>query len=63
MHLKRNNIFNNELQTRFIKNVGNEELDDCTFNLWKSELLRELPDFWESMDESIKPRRRFSHSS
>lgn len=62
MYLKRNHLLNNELQTRPIKNIGNEELDDFTFNLWKSELLRELPDFWESMDEPTRPRRRFSSS-
>jgi hypothetical protein len=26
-----------------------EELDDSTFNNWKSELEKELPSFWEEM--------------
>jgi len=63
MYLKRNHLFNNELQTKLIKNINNEEIDDPTFTLWKSELEKELPMFWESMDEPIKPRRPFSHSS
>jgi hypothetical protein len=63
MYLKRNQIISNELQTQLIKTVNNEELDDPTFTLWKSELQKELPMFWESIEEPIKPRRRFSHSS
>ena len=63
MYLKRNHLLNNELQTHFIKNLNKEELNDSTFNLWKSELQKELPMFWESMEEPIKPRRKFSHSS
>ena len=27
-----------------------EELDDSTFNVWKSELQKELPSFWEEMN-------------
>ena len=61
--MKRNHLFNNELQSKLIKNINNEEIDDPTFTLWKSELEKELPMFWESMDEQIKPRRAFSHSS
>lgn len=63
MYLKRNHLFNNELQTHFIKNINKEELNDSTFTLWKLELQKELPMFWESMEEPIKPRHRFSHSS
>lgn len=63
MYLKRNHLFNHELHTYLIKNVNKGELDDSTFGLWKLELQKELPMFWESMDESIKPRNRFSHSS
>jgi len=63
MYMKRIHLFNNELQTQLIKNKNQEELDDSAFTLWKSELQKELPMFWESMDEPIKPRRRFSHSS
>ncbi len=63
MYLKRNHLFNNELQTCLIKNLNKEDLDDSTFSLWKLELQKELPMFWESMEEPIKSRRRFSHSS
>lgn len=63
MYLKRNHLFNHELHTYLIKNINKEGLDDSTFGLWKLELQKELPMFWESMDESIKPRNRFSHSS
>jgi len=63
MYLKRNHLFNNDLQTHFIKNINEEVMDDSTFTLWKSELEKEIPMFWQSMDEPIKPRRRFSHSS
>jgi hypothetical protein len=63
MYLKRNHLFNHELHTYLIKNVNKEELDDSTFSVWKLELEKELPMFWESMEEPIKPRNRFSHSS
>ncbi len=29
-----------------------EELDEPTFNLWKSELQKELPSFWQEMNET-----------
>ncbi len=40
--------------TVFITNVPRkvEELDDYTFDLWKNELKKELPVFWESMNNS-----------
>ena len=63
MYLKKNHLFNDELQTKLIKTINNEELDDPTFTLWKSELQKELPMFWESIEEPIKPRRKFSSSS
>ena len=28
---------------------NNKEIDDLTFNLWKTELKKELPCFWDSM--------------
>jgi hypothetical protein len=28
---------------------NNNEITDSTFNLWKSELQKSLPEFWESM--------------
>jgi len=63
MHLKKNHIFSGELHTILIKDADKEELDDPTFNLWKLNLQKELPIFWESMDETIKPKHKFSHSS
>ncbi len=63
MYLKRNHLFNNELQTKLIKNISNQDIDETTFTIWKTELEKEIPMFWESMDEPIKPRRPFSHSS
>ena len=63
MYLKRNHLLNNDLQTHFIKNINEEVMDDSTFTLWKSELEKEISMFWQAMDEQIKPRRRFSHSS
>jgi len=63
MYLRRNQLFNNKLHANFIKNLNQEELEDSDFTLWKTELQKELPMFWESMEEPIKPRRRFSNSS
>ena len=63
MNLKRNNLFNNELQTKHIKTNNSEGLNDPTFNIWKSELEKELPMFWESIEDPIKSSRRFSTSS
>jgi hypothetical protein len=28
----------------------NEDIDETTFNMWKSELKKELSSFWESMN-------------
>ena len=28
---------------------GEEDIDEYTFNMWKSELQRGLPSFWDSM--------------
>ena len=45
-----------EPRTSIFSSIKKEEkLDDQTFNVWKTELLKELPEFWESMSES---RRR-----
>ena len=63
MYLKRNHLLNNDLQTNFIKNANGQEMDDSTFTLWKSELEKELPMFLQAMNEPIRPRNRFSHSS
>ncbi|MGF3584758.1 MAG: hypothetical protein ACQXXD_03480 [Thermoplasmatota archaeon] len=44
-NVKLKNFFN----TDFIKNNDNEEVDDFTFSMWKSELQRELRSFWKSI--------------
>jgi len=36
-----------EEEKLFLKNEA--DLDESTFNVWKSELERELPTFWASM--------------
>lgn len=28
-----------------------EEIDDSTFDQWKNELQKDLPEFWESMNQ------------
>lgn len=39
-----------EKRTSFLGSYKRDEkLDDETFNVWKTELLKELPSFWESM--------------
>jgi len=30
------------------------DFDDEAFNVWKQELEKELPNFWENLDESSK---------
>ena len=40
-----------DTQANFFKNSKDMELDDSTFNMWKSELQKELPTFWESMSD------------
>jgi len=47
-----NNIKFKEVHTGFFKNKKRiEELDDLKFNIWKTELLKDLPSFWESISE------------
>ncbi len=39
-----------EARTKHLKNIKREEdIDDFTFHIWKSELQKELPSFWESL--------------
>ena len=39
-----------ENHTKFFRNGKKEgEIDESTFTVWKSELQKELPSFWESM--------------
>jgi hypothetical protein len=56
MHLKEYNGNINQTRTRFFKGVKKEgDLDESTFDIWKSELQKDLVTFWESIDDS---RRR-----
>jgi len=50
MYSKKNIVSTNDARVNFFKNNKEGELDDFTFNMWKSELQKELPDFWEEMN-------------
>jgi len=57
-------MINGEIHTKLLRNIkSEEEIEDSTFTAWKSELEKELPLFWESMEEPIERGRKFSHSS
>jgi len=47
--MERNVKLQNEFNADFIKSKDNEEVDEFTFSMWKSELQRELKSFWRSM--------------
>jgi hypothetical protein len=48
--MKGNNWLQNGKRTPLLRNKKSErDIDDTTFHLWKSELQRELPSFWESI--------------
>jgi len=44
----------------FFRNIigENGELDEITFDIWKDELQKELPSFWEDMDGIIGIRKK-----
>jgi hypothetical protein len=55
--LNKTTVLLKEPRTSFLVNVNikkEERLDDQTFNVWKTELLKELPLFWEEMSQSKK---------
>ena len=53
MHLKENNKNTKQVRKNFFKGLRKEgDLDESTFNDWKSELQKDLPTFWESMMDS-----------
>jgi len=53
--MEQNSVMLTERRTNFLKNITKEEkLDDTTFSVWKTELLKELPLFWETMQKSRK---------
>ena len=40
-----------EIRTKFLTNlIHDDEIDDLTFDEWKFELQKELPSFWESVN-------------
>jgi len=56
MHLKENNDKIKKTRTSFFKGIKKEgALDGHTFDVWKSELQKDLYNFWESINE---PGRR-----
>ena len=41
-----------EIRPKFLLNTRREnDIDDSTFNIWKSELQKELPTFWEQVSK------------
>jgi len=51
--LKENNKKTREARKNFFKGLRKEgDLDESTFDVWKSELQKDLPTFWESMTDS-----------
>ena len=32
---------------------GEDQIDDLTFDQWKSELQKDLPSFWESLENNL----------
>jgi len=51
MYTKRNIVSTKETRANFFKNSKEHGLDETTFNMWKSELEKELPSFWESVND------------
>lgn len=54
MHVKEDNILQNT-RNRFFGTIRKEEeLDETKFDVWKTELEKELSSFWESMPGTRK---------
>jgi len=47
--MERNTKLQNDFNADFVKNTDNEDADEFTFNMWKSELQRELKSFWRTI--------------
>ena len=47
----KNNGLTPETRNFFRNFKREEEIDDSTFDLWKTELQKDLPEFWESMNQ------------
>jgi hypothetical protein len=53
--MEKNNDLLQDSRTSFFGMIKREEeLDDSTFNNWKSELEKELPSFWEGVSSLHK---------
>ena len=48
--MKGNNWMQNEIRTNLFMSIKSEDdIDDNTFNMWKSELQKDLTSFWDSI--------------
>lgn len=48
MHLRGRNVVSEGASTILLyKNRNEVEIDDHTFDMWKTELQKELPEFWK----------------
>ncbi len=55
MCLSKKNKISKNTRNRIINSLKREdELDEFTFDLWKNELKRDLPNFWESIGDLKK---------
>jgi hypothetical protein len=48
--MEKNNNLTNESRNSFLKLFKAKDIDEITFDDWKSELEKELPIFWEEMN-------------
>jgi hypothetical protein len=52
MYLNKKSIIQKTTRNLFFNNYKNkEELEESMFDLWKSELQNNLPEFWESINK------------
>ena len=56
MYTKKNIVSTNDACASSFKGNKGVDLDDSTFNMWKTELEKELPNFWDSMTSGFKRR-------
>ena len=48
--MEENSWMSKKKYIKILSRIKNEsDIDENTFNMWKSELQKELPSFWESM--------------
>ena len=53
--MERNDSLREDTRNSFFNILRKDQLDDSTFGMWKSELQKELPNFWEELN-SVKRR-------